>query len=402
MTMAPTSGDDDAGIDDLLRLIPSSSVEHMPDINVSLAYVHGGTGRSAGNLQLRPPTQQQHQNAQMHAMLSLAFSTSTPRQAETPKSVQELVLPSPALGGGGASNLDLLPKSPFENGVGTSGTLGLLSTSTSAASSASSSSSSTPEPSFPEEAPPLIELPKGGNTSCTPTSPFGGGLLDFGMTSAAFSTFNSTSDKGLFSSTTITTGGGACKIPNAASKGITADEFYAKILEDMLYQAKSVEEAYERDEAYERGISWRELLNNNMDLHPLAATTPTASAKDSDKVIITTIFPRRHYLPILLEAARVWRRAVDETIDRRLDRDIADRYYSDWEDRSEYDDDDDNNGGKYKYKLAQHIIPPVDRRLLAKQAGWIVQRYLALHGVFSSSSGDNDEVSEGTTKYIYL
>ena len=72
--------------------------------------------------------------------------------------------------------------------------------------------------------------------------------------------------------------------------------------------------------------------------------------------------------------------------------------YSDWEDRSDYDG---NDGGKYK--LAQHIIPPVDRRLLARQAGWIVQRYLTLHGVFTSPSGNganNDKVREGTTTFV--
>lgn len=197
------------------------------------------------------------------------------------------------------------------------------------------------------------------------------------MTSAAFSTFNTSSN--VLASTT--TGG---KI-NIVSKGITADKFYAEILVSMLDQSKSVEEAYKRNEAYERGVSWRELLNNTVDLHPLAAVT-TDFVRDSGKVI-TAIVPRRHYLPILLEAARVWRLALEETIDRRLERDEDDRAYSDWEDRTECE----NDGGKYK--LAQHIIPPVDRRLLARQAGWIVQRYLALHGVFSSSS-NNDKVRQ--------
>ena len=372
--------DDDAGIDDLLRLIPSSSVEH---IQHDLHLASGGTARSA-NLQLCPAEQQQ-QYLQMQTMISWAFSASMPTNVEkTPTSVQDLVdlgLTLTSSSSSGASNLEPFQKSSYDNGVGA---LGRLSTS----SSASSSSSSSPASSSPE-APPLIQLPHVhvGNTSI---SPFGGGLLDLGMTSASFTKFSiSTSGNAIASANASTT-------VTSANKGITANELYAQILDSMLDQAKSVEEAYKRNETYERGISWRELLNTTMDLHPLATTT-TAFARDAGKVI-TAIVPRRHYLPILLEAARVWRRAVEETIDRRLDRDEDDRMYSDWEDRSDYDG---NDGGKYK--LAQHIIPPVDRRLLARQAGWIVQRYLTLHGVFTSPSGNganNDKVREGTTTFV--
>ena len=390
---AVTSRQDDD--DDLLRLIPSS-VEHMQHGHLFSDHddestLCGGTAKSS-NLQLysndERPAAKHEQILQMQTMISRAFSTSMPKKVEeTPKSFQELAelglaLTSSSLDG----NLEL-KKSPFATGGGTFG-LPVMPTS----SSASSSLSSSPAPSSPA-VPSLIQLPKVGSTSI---SPFGGGLLDFGMAGATFSTSSTVPSA---SSNAIASTNTSCAITNT-SKGITADRFYADILDSMLDQSKSVEEAYQRNEAYERGVSWRELLNKNMDLHPLAATT-TAFARDAGKVV-TTIVPRRHNLPILLEAARVWRRAVEETIDCRLDREGDDRLYSDWEDRSEYD----NDGGKYK--LAQHIIPPVDRRLLARQGGRIVQRYLALHDVFSSSSGNNDEddikvSEEGTTTFdIYV
>ena len=382
--------DDDAGIDDLLRLIPSSSVEHLQNDHLFSAHddessLCGGTGKSS-DLQLYSNDEcpaKQKQYLQMQIMISRAFSASMPTDVEkTPTSVQDLVdfglTLTSSSSSSGASNLEPLQKWSNVNGVGT---LGRSSTS----SSASSSSSSSPASSSPE-APPLIQLPKVGNTSI---SPFGGGLFDLGMASASF-TFSTSAFGNAIPSTN------ASSTITSANKGITADECYAQILNSMLDQAKSVEEAYKRNEAYERGISWRELLNTTMDLHPLATTT-TAFARDAGK-IITAIVPRRHYLPILLEAARVWRRAVEETIDRRLDRDEDDRMYSDWEDRSDYDG---NDGGKYK--LAQHIIPPVDRRLLARQAGWIVQRYLTLHGVFpspSSNDANSDKVSDDTTAFV--
>ena len=186
MMMAPTDhaaasssskqDDDAAGIDDLLRLIPSTSVEHMQH---DLHSACGGTAKSA-NLQLLCPAQQRQQQVQMHTILSRAFSTPMSTQDETPKSVQDLVdlgLTLTSSSSSGASNLEPFQKSSYDNGVGA---LGRLSTS----SSASSSSSSSPASSSPE-APPLIQLPQVhvGNTSI---SPFGGGLFDLGMTSASF------------------------------------------------------------------------------------------------------------------------------------------------------------------------------------------------------------------------
>jgi len=156
----------------------------------------------------------------------------------------------------------------------------------------------------------------------------------------------------------------------------------------MLDQSRSVEMAYGWGEAEERGISWRELLHTNlMYVQPLSDQPPEEKVDGTASMSVDSsafpVDPREHYLPILLEGARVWRRAVMETIDRRLDRDIKDKNYSAWEERSEHDD---------RYRTAQHLIPPVDRRLLARQARRIVRRYLVLHNVFPTSETE-DKVS---------
>ena len=374
---APTATSDDAGIDDLLRLISSSSVEHMQH-DLGLA---GGTAKSSGNLQCQNghgkiPAQQML----MPAAISHAFSGTLTKSVDS-----SLLTPS------SPGNLDLLLKEPASPFDGFSSKMALHGGLFPACPESTSSSLSV-SPASTSPAPPLIQLPK--VVANATSAPFSGGLLDLGTSSA-----------------TVT--GGICSTSTTSSgSGITADEFYAQILDSMLDQSKFIETAYKRNEAmekayeqndekayaeneyeqneaYEQGISWRELLKTNMELHPLV--TITDFARNAGR-ITTAIVPRKHYLPILLECARVWRHAVGETIDRRLKRDGKDIEYSDWEDRSDYSNA--NDGGRSKYKWAQHIIPPADRRLLAQLAGRIVQRYLALHDVFSSTSdGDNQEVS---------
>ena len=376
---APTAtgrqADDDAGIDDLLRLISTSSVEHMmQQHDLGLAYAGGGTAKSSSNLQYQNDEEVPAQQVQMRAAISHAFSRTSP------------------------GNLDLLlkrvPKKPASPFDGFSSKLTLHvgpfpACPESTSSSLSSSPTSTPPASL------LIQLPKVVDNATS--TPFSGGLLDLGMSSATFTTF---------------TGSTCSTSTTSAGSGITADEFYARILDSMLDQSKFIEEAYKRNEAiekayeqideeaytkkayeqneaYERGISWRELLKANVELHPLV--TSTAFARNAGR-ITTTIVPRKHYLPILLECARVWRHAVEETIDHRIKRKEKDKEYSNWEDRSDYSNANDE--GSSKHKWAQHIIPPADRRLLAQLAGRIVHRYLALHDVFPSTShGGNAKVS---------
>ena len=242
-------------------------------------------------------------------------------------------------------------------------------------SSNSSSISSSPVPAAPQACPPLVQLPP---DVATP----GGGLWTTWTTSACTSMPTSTSHGAPSTASTP---------PRTTPTRLTrwdADRHYGQILSSMLDQSRSVEMAYGWGEAEERGISWRELLHTNLMYVQLLSDQPPEEKVDgtASMSVDSSAFPvdpREHYLPILLEGARVWRRAVMETIDRRLDRDIKDKNYSAWEERSEHDD---------RYRTAQHLIPPVDRRLLARQARRIVRRYLVLHNVFPTSETE-DKVS---------
>ena len=150
------------------------------------------------------------------------------------------------------------------------------------------------------------------------------------------------------------------------------DKYYTRVLEAFLDQSKSVEDAYAENEAEKRGMSWRDLLDRNMDVYPLS-DDQTKNPKD-DAVDRSTAVPRLHYLPILLECAKVWRHALEEAIAQRGKRGSNEKEWF-WEHKS--------LGEKFR---GQDLLHPAERRHLAQQAGRIVQRYLCLLEILPSAT----------------
>ena len=227
--------------------------------------------------------------------------------------------------------------------------------------SSSTSSSST---SSPIGVPPLVQL----STNVTPASPFG----SFDGTCTTI-TISSTSYQSLLTEKPTT-----CE---------ATDKYYTRVLEAFLDQSKSVEDAYAENEAEKRGISWRDLLDRNMDIHPLS-DDPTKNPPD-DAVDRSTVVPRLHYLPILLECAKVWRHALEEAIDQRGKRTSNEKEWF-WEYKS--------TSEKFQ---AQDLLHPAERRHLAQQAGRLVQRYLCLLEVLPSAKSIAESNGVGVSYVLF-
>ena len=230
-----------------------------------------------------------------------------------------------------------------------------------------SSSSSSSSASSPIAVPPLIQLSANAN----PTSTIGNldNLDNACMWDDTTITTCSTSDQSLLTE-------------ESATRKAT-DKYYTRVLEAFLDQSKSVEDAYAENEAEKRGISWRDLLDCNMDIHPLS-DDQTKNPKD-DAVDRSTVVPRLHYLPILLECAKVWRHALEEAIEQRGKRGSNEKEWF-WEDKS--------LGEKFR---GQDLLHPAERRHLAQQAGRIVQRYLCLLEILPSATSITESSGFGVS-----
>ena len=231
--------------------------------------------------------------------------------------------------------------------------------------SSSSSSSST---SSPIAVPPLIQLSANAN----PTSTIGNldNLDNACMCDYTTITTCSTSDQSL--------------LTEESETRKATDKYYTRVLEAFLDQSKSVEDAYAENEAEKRGMSWRDLLDRNMDVYPLS-DDQTKNPKD-DAVDRSTAVPRLHYLPILLECAKVWRHALEEAIAQRGKRGSNEKEWF-WEHKS--------LGEKFR---GQDLLHPAERRHLAQQAGRIVQRYLCLLEILPSATSITESCGFGVSR----
>ena len=325
-------------IDDLLNSITSSSVEELSD---------AGTGSSGSRTSQFGGTAKNADQAMTDQFISRAFAFSSPDSFPDsfPHSFATTI--GPSLDWGRLSGVDDL----LQNFRPTP------------ESSASSSAASSPI-----AVPPLIQL----SGDVTPTS-FDGSLDNAYMYDDTTATTCSISDQSF-----MTEKPARCK---------ATDKYYTRILEAFLDQSKSVEDAYAASEAEERGISWRDLLDRNMDVHPLS-DDQTKNPPD-DAVDRSTIIPRLHYLPILLEAANVWRHALEEAIEQRAKRGSNEKEWF-WEHKSQNE----------KFQ-AQDLLHRADRRHLAEQAGRIVQRYLCLLEVLPSARSIAESSGLGVS-YLFL
>ena len=146
------------------------------------------------------------------------------------------------------------------------------------------------------------------------------------------------------------------------------DRHYKEILDDLRDQMRPLEEA----PILEYGMAWNDLLDTVLSsIFPLADVPDPARGQgqdvqgqnQEDKEAVSPI-PRRHYQPLLLECALIWRRSVKEAIER-----------------NEEEIRKAGKDGKAKY-YSNSLLRWKDRHFLVQQASRIVERYLTLHRVF--------------------
>ena len=232
---------------------------------------------------------------------------------------------------------------------------------------------------------------------------------------------STTSSTSATSATSATTSSSSTSSSNSTTTSTTTktDKYYQTILADLRHQMRPIQEAADYGQSERYGMAWRDLLDIVLSkIHPLATTTDaqdqgmdddsttswasttTAGSRASDIVV-----PMRHYQPLLLECARIWRRSLAEAIERNK--------------RSKDDDKDGSSKSSKNHrnrKTYRHLLHPDDRHYLAQQAARIVERYLHLHQVFpggremaagedvTSHAGADDacEVSYSIIYYIYI
>ena len=168
--------------------------------------------------------------------------------------------------------------------------------------------------------------------------------------------------------------GSAGKSPTSVAKFpsptamIQLDRHCKKILDDLREQMRPLEEAH----FLEYGMAWYDLLDTVLSsIYPLADVPDPARGQGQDvqgqdqvdEGAVSPV-PMRHYQPLLLECARVWRRSLQEAIERNKA-----------EMRMIGED------GKAKY-YSNSLLRRKDRHFLVQQAARIVERYLHLHQVF--------------------
>ena len=221
--------------------------------------------------------------------------------------------------------------------------------------------------------------------------------------------------------TSATTSSSSTSSSTSTNSSTKTDKYYQTILADLRHQMRPIQEAADYGQAERYGMTWRDLLDIVLSrVHPLAATTNDAVDDDSttswatctssgSSTTTTTagsktfdVIPTRHYQPLLLECARIWRRSLAEAIARNK------RSKDDGKDGSSKLDKNHN-------KTYRNLLRPDDRHYLAQQAARIVERYLHLHQVFPGGreedaveddisnmcDGDAYEVSNSII-YIYI